>query len=212
MMVIYKNNSKNKKDKNSKNSKSETERNYPIRECEEVNRKIIVYFYAYQVKTLNGSPAGSTISYFLELEPVEYPYKSNTKKKKTENQENEGEDKQEVNTEDKEEKEEQTTKTTQILKIYFIKGVRGWFRHAGTELCILYFLEVCHTTDKEKDKHGRGLQSDLLHTSGKCEQLPPMKKVKKEEKEQEPQRILELVNRSMYCELYLWQSRNRGKK
>jgi hypothetical protein len=105
---------------------------------------IIVYFYAKNVKTLNGSPPGSTTSYLMELEPIEYSYNGNGKNGKEKNSNN-------------------------LLKIYYIKGIRGWMRHAGTELCISQNLEVCNTTDKMEDKHGVSFQIDELHPSGACE-------------------------------------------
>ncbi|MCH8908542.1 MAG: hypothetical protein IH840_15755 [Candidatus Heimdallarchaeota archaeon] len=101
-------------------------------------RKILIFhLFGENVKTLNGSPPGSTTSYFLELQSLDYKYKNGKTK-------------------------------TASQKIYQIKGLRGMFRHGATQFCAKVGLDVCHTTEKEADKHGRSFQVDYLHPAGEC--------------------------------------------
>ncbi len=97
-----------------------------------------VYCYTPISKPLNGSIPRSNTSHFLRLCPVEYTYKNG--------------------------KEEKIAKT----ETYLIKGIRGAVRHQVMKLCHSHGLEVCHTSDKETDKHGNQLLPKGFHLIGSC--------------------------------------------
>jgi hypothetical protein len=97
-----------------------------------------VYCYTPISKPLNGSLPRINTSHFLRLSPVEYTYKNG--------------------------KEKKTSKT----QTYLIKGIRGSIRHQVMKLCRSHGLEVCHTSDKETDKHGNQLLPDGFHLLGSC--------------------------------------------
>ena len=99
-----------------------------------------VYCYTPIAKPLNGSLPRSNISHFLKLYPVEYTYKKG-----------------------KVEKIGQT-------ETYFIKGLRGALRHQVMHICVENGLEVCHTSDKEADKHGNSLLPKGFHLTGVCKE------------------------------------------
>jgi CRISPR/Cas system CSM-associated protein Csm3 (group 7 of RAMP superfamily) len=97
-----------------------------------------IYCYTPISKPLNGSLPRSNTSHLLRLHPVEYTYKDG--------------------------KEKKTSKT----ETYLIKGIRGSVRHQVMKLCLSHGIEVCHTSDKETDKHGNQLLPDGFHLIGSC--------------------------------------------
>lgn len=99
-----------------------------------------VYCYTPISKPLNGSLPQSNRSHLLRLFPIEYSYKSG-----------------------KEVKKGQT-------ETYFIKGLRGALRHQVMQICVENGLKVCHTSDKEADKHGNSLLPIGFHLTGACKE------------------------------------------
>ena len=51
---------------------------------------------------------------------------------------------------------------------YFIKGLKGAVRHAFMRMCKGSDLEVCHSSDKEFDKHGKSFLPQGFHLLGAC--------------------------------------------
>ena len=97
-----------------------------------------VFCYTPISKPLNGSLPQSNTSHFLKLYPIEYVYKKG--------------------------KREKTAKA----KTYWIKGLRGALRHQVMKRCREYGLDVCHSSDKETDKHGNVLLPKGFHLIGNC--------------------------------------------
>ena len=89
-------------------------------------------------KPLNGSAKGSKISALLKLYSVTYKYDSKG-----------------------------TTKTSRA-DTYLIKGLRGAVRHGIMMICKTIGLEICHTSDKEKDKHDVLLLPSGFHLQASC--------------------------------------------
>ncbi|MFW9905739.1 MAG: hypothetical protein ACFFFH_15505 [Candidatus Thorarchaeota archaeon] len=63
------------------------------------------------------------------------------------------------------------------LDTYFPKGLKGCTRHSVMQLCHDVGLNVCHTTEKEKDSKGNSLLPEGFHIAGAC-----LKKTNKEDK------------------------------
>lgn len=97
-----------------------------------------VYCYTPISKPLNGSLPRSNITHFLKLYPIEYTYTDKKKEKKAK------------------------------TKTYWIKGLRGALRHQVMKICREIGLEICHTSDKEADKHGNSLLPNGFHLIGAC--------------------------------------------
>ena len=97
-----------------------------------------VFCYTPISKPLNGSFARSNITHFLKLYPIEYTYTDKKKEKKAK------------------------------TETYWIKGLRGALRHQVMKICRDFGLEVCHTSDKETDKHGNRLLPQGFHLTGAC--------------------------------------------
>ncbi len=51
---------------------------------------------------------------------------------------------------------------------YYIKGLKGLLRHAAMRCARAKGIEVCHTSDKEEDKHGNKLIPEGFHPLGSC--------------------------------------------
>ncbi len=99
-----------------------------------------VYCYTPIAKPLNGSLPRSKSSHLLRLYPIEYSYTSGKEVKKSQ------------------------------TETYFIKGLRGALRHQVMQSCVENGLEVCHTSDKEADKHGNSLLPKGFHLTGACKE------------------------------------------
>ena len=56
-------------------------------------------------------------------------------------------------------------------KLYFIKGIRGMFRHACMRLARDHNIEVCHSSEKAELKDGTKLVPQGFHPLGSCD--PP---------------------------------------
>jgi len=97
-----------------------------------------VYCYTPISKPLNGSLPRSNTSHFLRLTPVEYTYKNGKEEKKARSE------------------------------TYWLKGIRGAIRHQVMKICRESELEICHTSDKELDKHGNLLLPEGFHLTGAC--------------------------------------------
>jgi hypothetical protein len=104
-----------------------------------IQRKILrVTVYTPICKPLNGSLPGSSNSHLLKLWTFPYQYKNGKEVK-------------------------ETTATA-----YLPKGIRGAIRHQAMTRCKIRGLEVCHTSDKEKDKKGNSLLPEGFHLLGSC--------------------------------------------
>ncbi|PWI47914.1 hypothetical protein CEE45_09065 [Candidatus Heimdallarchaeota archaeon B3_Heim] len=99
-----------------------------------------VYCYTPICKPLNGSLPRSNASHMLRLNQYSYKYNFNGKKEKKE--------------------------ASSVL--YFIKGIKGVLRHKIANICMSAGLDVCHSTDKEVDKHGNRLLPEGYHLLGSC--------------------------------------------
>lgn len=97
-----------------------------------------IFCYTPISKPLNGSLRQSNTSHLLRLCPVAYTHKSR--------------------------KSEKVAHT----ETYFIKGLRGALRHQVMQICVDQGLEVCHTSDKEADKHGNSFLPIGFHLTGAC--------------------------------------------
>ena len=102
------------------------------------NLVLKVKAYSSISKPLNGSLPSSNSSHLLKLFTFPYTYKSGKDYKQAE------------------------------ATAYFIKGIRGVIRHQAAILCKNKGLDVCHSTDKEKDKHGNSLLPTGYHLLGSC--------------------------------------------
>lgn len=91
-------------------------------------------------KPLNGSLPRSNASHMLRLDSISYRYNGTGKKERKE-----------------------ATVTT-----YLLKGIKGVLRHKIAHQCWKRGLEVCHSTDKETDKHGNPLLPTGFHLLGSC--------------------------------------------
>ncbi len=99
-----------------------------------------VYCYTPIAKPLNGSLPQSNASHMLRLDSIPYSYNGTKKNEK---------------------KEASTT-------LYFLKGMKGILRQKMAFLCLDKGLEVCHSTDKNTDKHGMKLLPKGFHLLGSC--------------------------------------------
>ena len=52
--------------------------------------------------------------------------------------------------------------------LYMLKGIKGVLRRKIAAVCLENGLEVCHSTDKETDKHGNKILPDGYHQLGSC--------------------------------------------
>ena len=105
------------------------------------NRKILkIYAFTPIAKPMNGSLPSSKITHFLKLNPTSYEYKNG-----------------------------KTTKTA-TAQTYLLKGLRGVVRHKIMDITQNVGMEVCHTTDKETDKHGNNLLPPGFHLLGSCQE------------------------------------------
>ncbi|MFX0053278.1 MAG: hypothetical protein ACFE8U_18530 [Candidatus Hermodarchaeota archaeon] len=104
-------------------------------------RKILkIYCFTPIAKPMNGSLPFSKITNLLKLSSTSYEYKNG-----------------------------KTIKSA-IASTYFLKGLRGAVRHKIMEISQNLGLEVCHTTDKETDKHGNKLLPEGFHLLGSCKE------------------------------------------
>lgn len=97
-----------------------------------------VFCFTPIAKPLNGSLPRSNASHMLRLDSVNYSYTNGKEEKKA-------------------------TATT-----YLLKGIKGVLRHTISRVCLEAGMEVCHSTDKETDKHGNRLLPKGFHLLGSC--------------------------------------------
>ena len=129
-----------------------------------------VFCYTPIAKPLNGSSPGSNTSYMLKLDSIPYKYKGkNGKKEKKAN--NNKSTKNAKNT--KNAKSTIGTKKAKVMNesfvvLYMLKGIKGVLRRKIASICFEKGQEVCHSTDKETDKHGNKLIPEGFHQLGSC--------------------------------------------
>ncbi|MFQ5978383.1 MAG: hypothetical protein ACE5OZ_09665 [Candidatus Heimdallarchaeota archaeon] len=132
------------------------------------HRKVlIVRFYMACGKPMNGPTPGGNKTTFLRLYPVTYKYSHNGEQK------------------------EDTT------ELYQLKQLRGTFRHSGMQLMFDHGKEVCHTSDKLKDKSGNSLIPDGFHPLGWCNEevrKQALKRAKKEERGEQKDMMKAVTN------------------
>ena len=106
------------------------------------NTQLILKVFCYTpiAKPLNGSLPRSKASHMLKLDTIPYIYHG-----KNGNEKN---------------------KSSTVL--YMLKGIKGVLRRKIALLCYDKGLEVCHSTDKETDKHGTKLLPEGFHQLGSC--------------------------------------------
>jgi hypothetical protein len=109
------------------------------RQVSSKRRILKVFSFTPIAKPLNGSLPSSKISHFLKLNNTRYDY-INGKTRKTAN-----------------------------AQTYLLKGLRGAVRHKIMDIARQGGIEVCHTTDKETDKHGNSLLPPGFHLLGSCQ-------------------------------------------
>ncbi|MFX0172506.1 MAG: hypothetical protein ACFE9L_11345 [Candidatus Hodarchaeota archaeon] len=99
-----------------------------------------MFCYTPVAKPLNGSLPQSNASHMLRLASLPYTYSGNGKKEVKES----------------------------FTVPYLLKGMKGVIRQKIAFLCAEAGLEVCHSTDKEADKHGNKLLPEGFHLLGSC--------------------------------------------
>ncbi|MFW9904680.1 MAG: hypothetical protein ACFFFH_10130 [Candidatus Thorarchaeota archaeon] len=106
------------------------------------NKRTILKIYCFTpiAKPMNGSLPSSKITNLLKLSSASYEYKNG-----------------------------KTIKSA-VVSTYFLKGLRGAVRHKIMEISQNVGIEVCHTTDKETDKHGNMLLPKGFHLLGSCQE------------------------------------------
>lgn len=102
-----------------------------------------VFCYTPIAKPLNGSFPRSNSSHMLKLDSI--PYKYNGKNGKGAKEKNKS-----------------------FAVLYMLKGIKGVLRQKIALLCYEKGQEVCHSTDKETDKHGNKLLPEGFHQLGSC--------------------------------------------
>ena len=120
-----------------------------------------VFCYTPIAKPLNGSLPRSNASHMLRLDSIPYTYKGKNGK----NGKNA-----------KDTKSTKRAKNTKKVKgmnesfavLYMLKGIKGVLRRKIAAVCLENGLEVCHSTDKETDKHGNKLLPEGYHQLGSC--------------------------------------------
>lgn len=99
-----------------------------------------VFCYTPIAKPLNGSLPRSNASHMLRLQSISYQYDGTGK----------------------------NTQKEATVAPYLLKGIKGVLRHTMAQQCLKSGLEVCHSTDKETDKHGNQLLPKGFHLLGSC--------------------------------------------
>lgn len=99
-----------------------------------------VFCYTPIAKPLNGSLPRSNASHMLKLDSIPYTYNGKGAKEKSES----------------------------FAILYMLKGIKGVLRRKIALICFEKGLEVCHSTDKETDKHGNKLLPEGFHQLGSC--------------------------------------------
>ncbi|MHA2244423.1 MAG: hypothetical protein ACXADY_05600 [Candidatus Hodarchaeales archaeon] len=99
-----------------------------------------VFCYTPIAKPLNGSLRKSNASHMLKLDSIPYIHDGKGAKEKSES----------------------------FAILYMLKGIKGVLRRKIALICFEKGLEVCHSTDKETDKHGNKLLPEGFHQLGSC--------------------------------------------
>jgi hypothetical protein len=123
-----------------------------------------VYCYTSIAKPLNGSLPKSNASHMLKLDSIPYKYngKNEKKAKKAKSA------KKAKNAKSTKGAKKDNVLNESFVVLYMLKGIKGILRRKIASICFEKGQEVCHSTDKETDKHGNKLLPEGFHQLGSC--------------------------------------------
>lgn len=126
-----------------------------------------VFCYTPIAKPLNGSLPRSNSSHMLRLDSIPYKYKGKNGKKEK-NAKNTKSPKKAKSTKSAKGAKRAKVMNESFVVLYMLKGIKGILRRKIALICFEKGQEVCHSTDKETDKHGNKLLPEGFHQLGSC--------------------------------------------